>query len=252
MTDGRWRVSVFERARSIHQSTLVRATVLGLAFLSAFAAWPAFAQDTTLRLSETATVMVTPDELAATLRAEAAAPNAQDAQRRVNDMMRDAVEGAKKAAGVSVSTGGYNVWRVGMTPQDRAERWQAGQSINLSGKDAETMLRLVGELQQKGFVQSNLGWRLSRESEHMARQNATKQALSGLRGRADEAAEILGLRFASFREVRLDSVAPPPIIPRQQGLMARAAMASAQPPSAEAEDLPVTASAEADILLTPR
>jgi hypothetical protein len=34
--------------------------------------------------------------------------------------------------------------------------------------------------------------------------------------------------------------------------MARAAMSSVQPPSVEAEDLPVTASAEADILLKPR
>jgi predicted secreted protein len=137
-------------------------------------------------------------------------------------MMRDALDGAKKVASVTVSTGGYNVWRVGMTPQDRAERWQAGQSINLSGKDAEAMLKLVGDLQQKGFVQSNLGWRLSREPSTTARQNATKQALSGLRGRADDAAEILGLRFASFREVRLDSVAPPPIIPGSKGISWRA------------------------------
>jgi predicted secreted protein len=147
--------------------------------LSAFATWSAYAQDTVLRLAETVTVMVTPDELAATLRAEAIAPNAQDAQRRVNDMMRDALDGAKKVASVTVSTGGYNVWRVGLVPQERAERWQAGQSINLSGKDAEAMLKLIGELQQKGFVQGNLGWRLSRETEHAARQNATKQALSG-------------------------------------------------------------------------
>src|ERR1700677_458371 len=210
MTDGRWRVSVFKCAGTTRQSAISRPTFLGLAFLSAFTAWSAYAQETVLRLAETVTVMVTPDELAATLRAEAVASNAQDAQRRVNDLMRDALDSAKKAAGVSVSTGGYNVWRVGMIPQDRAERWQAGQSINLSGKDAEAMLKLVGDLQQKGFVQSNLGWRLSRETEHAARQNATKQALSGLRGRADDAAEILGLRFASFREVRLDSVTPLP------------------------------------------
>jgi len=233
-------------------SVITRRCLLGLAFLAAAPAWPAHADDTVLKLSETATVMVAPDELAATMRAEATSPTAQDAQRRVNDLMRDALDSAKKVASVTVSTGGYNVWRTGMTPQDRAERWQAAQSINLSGKDAEAMLRLVGDLQQKGFVQGNLGWRLSRETEHAARQNATKQALSGLRGRADEAAEILGLRFASFREVRLDSVAPPPIIPRQQGFTARAAMAPVQPPSTEAEDMPVTASAEADILLTPR
>ena len=63
---------------------------------------------------------------------------------------------------------------------------------------------------------------------------------------------MLGLKFESFREVRLDSVAPPPIMPRQ-GVVSRAAMAvAAPPPSAESEDLPVTASAEADIVLKPR
>jgi predicted secreted protein len=212
---------------------------------------PAWADDTILRLSETATVMVTPDELVSSLRAEAVAPNAQDAQKRVNEMMRDAIAEAKQTAGITISTGGYNVWRIAATPADRIERWQAGQSLNLSGKDAETMLKLVGDLQQKGLAQGNLGWRLSRETERTARKEATKQALSGLRGRADEAADILGLRFGSFKEVRLDSVAPPPIMPRQ-AMVARASMAPAPPPSAEAEDMPVTASAEADVLLKTR
>jgi predicted secreted protein len=166
-------------------------------------------------------------------------------------MMRDALDGAKKVPSLTVSTGGYNVWRTGTTTQDRPERWQAGQSINLSGKDAEAMLRMVGDLQQKGFVQGNLGWRLSRETEHAARQNATKQALSGLRGRADDAAGILGLKFGSFREVRLDNVTPLPLIPRPQAYLARSAVASPPPPSAESEDIPVTATAEADIILTP-
>lgn len=229
-----------------------RLALLGLALLCAATVAPAFADDTILKLSETATVMVTPDELAASLRAEAIAPTGQEAQRRVNEMMRDAVAAAKKVDGITVSTGGYNVWRLAATPVDRSERWQAGQSLNLSGKDGEAMLKLVGELQQVGLTQGNLIWRLSRDTERKARRDATKQALSGLRGRADEAAEILGLRFASFREVRLDSMAPPPIMPRLQ-VVTRAAMAApVPPPNAEAEEMPVTASAEADILLKPR
>jgi predicted secreted protein len=162
------------------------------------------------------------------------------------------VAAAKKVEGIVVSTGPYNVWRVGPNSMDRAERWQAAQNLNLTGKDAESMLRLVGDLQQKGLAQGALVWRLSRDTERNARKDATKQALSGLRGRADEAADVLGLKFASFREVRLDSVTPPPIMPRQ-GALSRTAMAAAAPqPSAEAEDLPVTATAEADIVLKPR
>ncbi|MGA3005376.1 MAG: SIMPL domain-containing protein [Acetobacteraceae bacterium] len=236
----------------IRQASVYRLALLSLGLLCAVTARPAFADDTILKLSETATVMVTPDELAASMRTEAVAPTAQDAQRRVNELMAGAIAAAKKVDGIVVSTGGYNVWRIAASPTDRNERWQAGQSLNLTGKDAEAMLKLVGDLQQMGLVQSNLFWRLSRDSERKARQDATRQALSTLRSRADEAAEILGLRFESFREVRLDSVAPPPILPRLQ-MAARATMAApAPPPNAEGEDMPVTASAEADVVLKPR
>jgi predicted secreted protein len=238
----------------IDHASAVRLALLSLALLSANparAASPAQADDTILRLSETATVMATPDELDASLRAEVGAPTPQEAQKRVNEMMRDAVEAARKVTGIAVSTGAYNVWRVGPTPGDRAERWQSGQSLNLTGKDSLAVLKLVGDLQQMGLAQSGLIWRLSRETEQHARQDATKQALSGLRGRADEAAEILGLRFAAFKEVRLDSVSPPPIMPRQP-MLTRSVLAAAPPPTAEAEELPVTANAEADIVLKPR
>jgi uncharacterized protein YggE len=110
----------------------------------------------------------------------------------------------------------------------------------------------VGDLQQKGLTQGNLIWRLSRDAERKARREATRQALSALRGRADEAADILGMRFDSFKEVRLDSVAPPPIMPRMQVASRAALAAPAPPPNAESEDMPVSASAEADILLKPR
>jgi uncharacterized protein len=222
-----------------------------VALACAVATRTALADDTVLRLSETATVMVAPDELNASLRAEAAAATSQEAQRRVNEMMKDAVASARKADGVAISTGAYNVWRASPTVSDRSERWQAAQSLELTGKDPETMLRLVGELQQRGLAQGSLAWRLSRETERRARKDATRQALSALRGRADDAADVLGMRFASFREVRLDSVSPPPILPRQN-LTARSTMAAAAPPTAEAEEMPVTATAEADVVLKPR
>ena len=155
------------RLGSTARRTLLAAALLFAANIPFHGA--AWADETILRLSETATVMVTPDELVASLRAEAVAPTAQDAQKRVNEMMRDAIVEAKQTAGIAVSTGGYNVWRIGPSPADRVERWQAGQSLNLSGKDAEAMLKLVGDLQQKGFAQGNLGWRLSRETERSAR-----------------------------------------------------------------------------------
>ena len=103
-------------------SSLFRRTCL-IAAASCMPIAPGHAEDIILRLAETATVLVPPDELAASLRAEAVAPTAQDAQRRVNEAMRDALVIARKATGITVSTGAYNVWRAGPTSSDRTERW---------------------------------------------------------------------------------------------------------------------------------
>ena len=118
-------------------------------------------------------------------------------------MMADALARARQVPSVTVSTGGYTVWRVGPTPQDRSERWQAGQSLQLKSHDGPALLKLAGALQQKGFATEQLGWRLSREAEEKAHDAATKQALTRLRGRVEAIAALLGLRFDSFKAVRL-------------------------------------------------
>jgi predicted secreted protein len=207
--------------------------------------------DTILHLAETATVMVQPDELAADLRVEATRPTAAEAQAQVNAVMQGALAQARAVPGLTVSTGGYGVWRVGPTEQDRSERWQAGQSLALSGHDDTALLKLVGALQEKGLAVSNLGWRLSRDAERRAHQDATKQALVALQGRIEEAAALLHLRFDQFKEIRLDSAgSPQPIL---RGAAAPRAMAmAAPPPSVAAEDVPISATAEADALLTLR
>jgi predicted secreted protein len=212
------------------------------------AAVPARAE-TLLRLSETATVMEHPDELDAVLRVEVTAASPADAQRRVNATMQDALAAAKAVAGVTVGTGGYFVWRVGPTPQDRTERWQANQSISLTSHDGAALLKLVGELQQKGLAVGQLGWRLSETATRAARAEATRKAIAALRGRAEEAAALLDLRFGSFREVRLDSTRPPPMLPRPVMMSTGAAALPATPPSAEAADISISATADADVVL---
>ena len=64
--------------------------------------------------------------------------------------------------------------------------------------------------------------------------------------RSDQLAGLLGLRFVQFREVRLDSVQPQPFMQPRLAMTSSAAMA---PPVAEAEDVPVSASVEADVEL---
>jgi uncharacterized protein len=230
-----------------HAATAAVLLCASLLWTSTLRVSPAHAE-TLLHLADTETISVAPDELAASLRAEASSANPADAQQHVNAAMADALARAHKVAGITVSTGAYAVWHVGPTQQDSSERWQASQSIELSGHDDVAVLTLVGALQHNGLAVGELGWRLSREAERKAHDEATRQALSALRGKAQEAAGLLDLRFDSFKEVRLDGVMPVPT-PRFVGAMA--AMAAAAP-SAVAMDVPVSATAEADVILLPK
>ncbi len=223
--------------------------VLLLASLS-LAAAPANAE-TLLHLSETATVTEHPDELDASLRVETNSATAAEAQRRVNAAMGDALAAVKAVQAVTVSTGAYFVWRVGPTSLDRTEHWQANQSLELTSHDGAALLKLVGELQQKGLAVAQLGWRLSDSAAHAARAEATRKAIGALRGRAGDAAGLLGLRFERFKEVRLDSTRPPPM-PRLMMMAAPAASSAAPPPSAEPTDVSISATADADVVLLPK
>ena len=207
--------------------------------------------NTMLQLSETATVMAHPDELDATLRVEVTSPNPAEAQRRVNATMADAIAAAKAVAGVTVSSGGYFVWRIS-APQDRPERWQANQSLTLTSHDGAALLKLVGTLQQKGLLVGQLGWHLSDAAARAAQAEATRKAITMLRGRAEEAAALLDLKFGSFKEVRLNGTRPQPIILQRAAMAPMAASVSAPPPSAEPSDISVSATVDADAELLPK
>jgi predicted secreted protein len=208
------------------------------------------AQETILHLAETATIMVPPNELFATLRAEAHHTKSAEAQARVNTLVRDATALAKDAKGIAVSTGAYSVWRIAPTQNDWSERWQASQAIRLVGSEPTTLLTLIGQLQSQGLTLAELQWRLTRDTARASRREATNRALAGLRARAEEAAEILGLRFTHFRAVRLDG-AEPVAMPRP-ALLTTSRTSDATAPIAEPADHPVTAQAQAEAVLLPR
>lgn len=235
----------------MHRAATLFATsrLFATSMLCVALAGPAMAE-TILRLAETARVLVRPDELAASLRVEAAAASAADAQGQVNAAMARAVTLARRSAGVAVTTGYYAVWPE-QAPSPGANRpagkpdWHASQTLDLRSTDGAALLALVGALQTSGLAVSQLTWQMTTDTARHARAEATRQALAGLRGRADEAAAILGLHFDSFREIRLDSVRPQPMpMPR-----AMAAAPAAARPAAEAEDVSVEAGAEADVVL---
>jgi len=220
----------------LHSSIIATALV--------FAAVPAGA-DTILHLSDTETVVAHPDELVASLRAEAVGPNAAAAQQVVNSAMASALARAKQIPGVSAATEGYTAWQAA-----ESQRWQASQTLVLRSHDGPTLLTLAGELQQHGLAMSDLSWQLSPEAASKARDEALREAIGKLRGRAEEAAGLLGLRFQQFQRVSIASPRPVPFAPRT--MMATAMASAPTPPSAQAQEVPVSATADADAVLLPK
>ena len=214
----------------------MRASLPLIAFL--MLASPAWAR-TVLHLSDTESVSVPPDTLVATLRAEASAPTAAAAQEQVNATIKAAVGRIDQVSGIKTQTQGYTAWQ----PKQQGA-WQASQSIQLSSSEGPTLLALIGQLQQSGLAISNLDWQLSPAAFRAAQGRATTAALGQLRQKAEAAAQTLGLRFDSFQRV---DIATPEFMPVPR-MMAMAA-AAPTPPTAIAQDVPVTATVTADSVL---
>jgi len=201
--------------------------------------------ETALHLAESAEVTRAPDEIVAVLRAEARAGSAAAAQEAVNRALAAALDRARAVPGVRVATGGYWTNRV-----EEGRAWQASQQLTLRGADGAALLDLAGALQQQGMAVSQLHWQLTRETARAAREDASRLALDALRRRADAVAAQLGLQVAGLREVRIDAPdrAPHPAPMAMPAMRA----AAAPPPAAVAEDIVVSATVEAVVVLRPR
>jgi predicted secreted protein len=196
---------------------------------------------TVLHLTETARVNVRPDELSAAVKVSASSVSAAEAQNRVNALVAKTLDQARAVAGTNAATGNYQVWN-----SKQPEQWNAEQIIDLRSRDGAALLRLVGALQQQGLVLARLGWRVAPETQRAARVEATRQALGNLRARADSAADVIGMKFSAFRDVRLDGT------PQGAGPVPRALASVASAPNAEADDVGVEALVEADVILVPK
>jgi len=199
---------------------------------------------TVLRLSETADVTRAPDEIRATLQAEARAATAAGAQEAVNRAMTAALEAARGVPGVTASTGAYRTYR-----QEDPVRWVANQSLSLRSGDQAKLLELVGTLQARGLAVNGISYELTREATRTARQEAASIALDALRRRAEGVAEQLGMKVERIAEVQLETNevgAPRPM------MMQSSAARAAAPPVAQAEDVVVPATIQAVVVLAPR
>jgi len=195
---------------------------------------------TLLRLSETTQVTRVPDEVSATLRYEARETTPAGVQAAVNRAMAAALETARGVQGVVASTGAYGTWR-----QEDPARWVASQSLNLRGASQAALLDIVGTLQSRGLALAGIHHGLTRDAARGARQEAAGLALEALRRRAEVLAAGIGMRVERIAEINLEAGddSPRPMM----AAMARGAPA----PVAAAEDIVVSASAQAVVVLVP-
>jgi uncharacterized protein len=213
------------------------------------AAGGALAQDTTspttiLHLSQTAERPVMRDLLRIELRVEATGADAQTVQAEINRRLAAALDRAKQVQGVRVETGFYNVGEE--QPQNGPPRWRGGQSLILTGKDADSTLKLAGALQSDGLSTSSLGYEISPETVRGAEEDLTAEALAALDRRAASIAEQMHLTVLRYRDLRVGNAetggAP---VPRF------AAMAAAPAPVAEPGEAEIRVTVDAELLLVP-
>src|SRR5207302_1369968 len=127
-----------------------RVKVLLAIAVALFASTQVLAQDaeqrmTVLHLSQTAERSVIRDLLRIELRVEETGADARAVQAAINRRMAAALDHARQVQGVRVETGSYNVGEE--RPQNGPTRWHGSQSVILTGKDADSMLKLAGVLQ---------------------------------------------------------------------------------------------------------
>ncbi|TMJ63660.1 MAG: DUF541 domain-containing protein [Alphaproteobacteria bacterium] len=213
-----------------------------------FASAHALAQDaeqrmTVLHLSQSAERSVIRDLLRVELRVEETGADARSVQTAINRRMAAALDRVRQVQGVRVETGSYNVGEE--RPQNGSTRWRGSQSVILTGKDADSMLKLAGALQSDGLSTSSLTYDTAPETVRGAEEDLTAEALAALDHRAASIGDRMHLAVVRFRDVRVGNAetggSP---VPRFTA-MAMAALV------AEPGEATVRVTIEAELLLAP-
>lgn len=216
---------------------------------------PAAAQELTLlpegqtliSLSVTERLDVPQDTLSASLRIEAQDKSATEVQSKVNAAVSSALALSKKFSTVKTSTGYYSVYQSYSDPNNprSVKTWHGSQSLDLEGKDAQSLLELTGKLQEQGFALNNLSYSLSIAKSDEVRESLLEQALQRAKAKAERAAKGLGKSSVELVQVDVDNSEESAMPVRMRSM----AVASAK---AESFDAPVASAGESTVTLTVR
>ncbi len=208
-------------------------------------AQPAESSATVLHLSRTAERKVVRDLLRVELRVEETGADPLALQAAVNRRMSAALDRARQVQGIEVETGSYAVDEE--RPPNGPSRWRASQSLILTSKAADALLKLAGTLQSDGLLMSSMTYEASPETVRGAEEDLTAEALAGLAQRASEIAERVHLSVLRYRDLRVGNAETGnQPMPRFAAAMAMAA------PVAEPGEAVIRVTVSADLLLGPQ
>lgn len=149
---------------------------------------------TLITLSVTERVQVEQDTLIATLRVERDHRDPVVLQSDINAAMAQALETAEGDEAVKVSTGYYSVYQYNTSPQGGRNNdiWRGSQSLTLEGRDAAKILALAGEIQEQGFLMSELNYVLSTARADEVRDSLMESAIARATANVERAARAMG------------------------------------------------------------
>ena len=226
-------------------STIVLALIAGPAL--AQPAPPSDDDHTVLHLSESAQRTVRQDRLTVEMRADVTGPDAARVQAAINKRMEVALETAGAIPAVRSETRGY--WVQQERPKDAPARWHGVQILALISTDSATLLKLTGELQQKGLVISSLSYDVAPETARALEDELTAQALQRLHQRIGLIASQMKLDLRNIRNLQVGNVSSGGPSPRPRLMSAMAA--EAPPPAAAPGETTLQVNVNADVVLLP-
>jgi uncharacterized protein len=198
---------------------------------------------TVLHLSQTAERRVIRDQLRAEMRVEETGNDPLTLQADVNRRMVATLDRARQVQGVVVETGTYSAGQEQL--QNGAWRWRVSQSVILTGKAVDAMLKLAGALQANGLLMSSLTYEVSPETVRGAEEDLTAEALADLAQRASSIAEEVHLSVLRYRDLRVGNAET------ETEPMPRLAAVAMAAPVAQPGVAVIRLTASADVLLGP-
>jgi uncharacterized protein YggE len=229
---------------------MTRSFFIVLVVTTVLAAAPVAGAQTVLDLSATGEANVRPDQVSATLTAQASSGNPVTAQNSVNAAMTAALAAAKTVPGVVATTANYSVSQSQPDDAQGPTIFNASEDITLvepaaGGVPDAGFATLVGKLQRSGLLLENFDGGLSAAASRAAMRAAIADAMGQVKAQAQAVADSLNESVGRTVSVNLNDSMPGPEPMAPRAMM----MAKATAPVAAPANVSVTASVTARVEL---